>query len=416
MAVFDNLNLTTSPGLDPTVVEYHNRGLLENMRPELVHYYDVEKVTLPRHNGKRIQFRRLRPFGPVTEPLKEGVTPDGQALVFDDLWATIKPYGRHVELSDEIDWAMLDNMHEAANENLSNQAADTVDVICREALNAGVNVQYAGGKSMRSQIAATDILTFDEIKKAVLRLQKANVKPFSDGFYHAIVGPDTEFDVTTDDHWTDIAEYQQAGNIQKYEIGTIWGVKFYRSTEAKVFRPQEYLYVASQDKVSRESLTVTGWDAQTRKLTISETDFSYHQARMITGMLVNLVVGTNTYTVNIEHAEPYVDAEHPGKLQLRWVPASLASDVSGEIVPTGGGAGNIPVMSTLVYGKGFAGSVELEGDGRNVAMIIKPLGSAGAADPLNQRQTMGWKIRSFCCVILQDTFGVRIEHAASQAQ
>lgn len=415
MPVFDNLNLTTSPGLDPSVVEYHNRNLLENMRPELVHYTDVDKVPLPAHNGKTIHFRRARPFGPVLEPLKEGVTPDGQMLVMDKVEATIKPYARHIEMSDEIDWALLDNMHVVANENLSDQASLTVDTICREALNAGLNVQYAGGRQSRSEVTAADVLNFTEVKKAVLRLKKANVKTFPDGFYHGICGPDTAYDLTDDERWISIADYQEASTIRKYELGTIWKAKFYESTEAKVFRPQDYLYISTQDGISREKLTVTGWDAATRKLSIAETDFSYHQARQVVGMLVDLTVGSDTYTVNIERAEPYKDSENPGKLMLRWVPAAFAANVMGEIVPTGGGAAGIPVHATLIYGKGFAGSVELEGSGRNVEMIIKPLGSAGAADPANQRQTMAWKIRGFCCVILQDSFVVRIEHAVSQA-
>lgn len=33
MAVFDNLNKTYSPGVAPSVVEYYERSLLENMKP-----------------------------------------------------------------------------------------------------------------------------------------------------------------------------------------------------------------------------------------------------------------------------------------------------------------------------------------------------------------------------------------------
>ncbi len=81
----------------------------------------------------------------------------------------------------------------------------------------------------------------------------------------------------------------------------------------------------------------------------------------------------------------------------------------------GAGAAGIPVFGTLVYGRDFAACVDLESGGRNVQVIIKPLGSSGAEDPLNQRQTMGWKIKGFTATILQDAFGVRIEHACSQA-
>lgn len=50
--------------------------------------------------------------------------------------------------------------------------------------------------------------------------------------------------------------------------------------------------------------------------------------------------------------------------------------------------------------------------GAAMTNIIKPLGSGGSADPLNQRQTSGWKA-TFVAKILNDNFMVRIEHAVS---
>ena len=55
MAVFDNLNKTYSPGVAPSVVEYYERSLLENMKPEMVHTRDAQERTLPEHNGKTVK-------------------------------------------------------------------------------------------------------------------------------------------------------------------------------------------------------------------------------------------------------------------------------------------------------------------------------------------------------------------------
>ena len=116
MGAFDTMNYTYSPGVEPSVVEYHTKNLLANMRDNLLYTQDMQRVPLPAHNGTRAQFRRAVPFGAVTEPLKEGKTPEGQELAMTDLWATIKPYGRHIALTDEMDWKLLDNMHKIANE------------------------------------------------------------------------------------------------------------------------------------------------------------------------------------------------------------------------------------------------------------------------------------------------------------
>ena len=55
----------------------------------------------------------------------------------------------------------------------------------------------------------------------------------------------------------------------------------------------------------------------------------------------------------------------------------------------GAGASSCDVYSTLVIAENAYGVTEVEGGGLN--HIVKPLGSAGSADPLDQRATAGWK-------------------------
>ena len=71
---------------------------------------------------------------------------------------------------------------------------------------------------------------------------------------------------------------------------------------------------------------------------------------------------------------------------------------------------NIDVHSTLILGKDAYGVTELEGGG--LEHIVKQLGSAGSADPLNQRASVGWKL-SKTAEILVDAYMVRIESAAT---
>ena len=151
MAVFDNMNYSTSQGVAPGVVDYHERNLLENMKPEMLYARDAQKRTLPENNGKHVQFRRMIPYEACTEPLKEGVTPAGQEIKQTAFTAMVKPYGRHVELTDELNFYQLDNMHQEVAKLLSDQAVLSLDTICRDALCAGLNVQYAGGKTGRER-------------------------------------------------------------------------------------------------------------------------------------------------------------------------------------------------------------------------------------------------------------------------
>lgn len=397
MALFENMNLTTSPGVAPGVVQYYERTLLANTRPDMVHARDAQKRNLPEHNGKHVQFRRMIPYEAATEPLKEGITPAGQEIRQTAFTVMVKPYGKHVEMTDELNFYQLDNMHEEVAKLLSDQATLSLDTIVRNALHTGMNVQFAGGKKNRNSITAEDKLTADEVKKAVRTLKRANCKPFADGFYHAIVHPDSVYDLTADPLWVDVAKYQDKRKIERGELGCIHQVKFFETTNAMVYENKPYLYGTTA------SLTIASCDEANRKVTVS-ADISPDDARALTGHMVEVVDGGTTTLMCVERVD-YTNKT----ITFRWMPDG---GVSGTIEPEGTAAG-VSVFGTLIYGENAFGDVELGGTGGNIKIIINPPGSSGAADPLEQRGTIAWKVKGYCAAILQDSFLVRIEHGAT---
>ena len=81
--------------------------------------------------------------------------------------------------------------------------------------------------------------------------------------------------------------------------------------------------------------------------------------------------------------------------------------VNGKVFTAAGAAG-IDVYATLIVAKYAYATTRIGGEG--LVNIVKPLGSGGTSDPLDQRETSGWKA-SFVAKILNDDFIVRIEHA-----
>ena len=77
-------------------------------------------------------------------------------------------------------------------------------------------------------------------------------------------------------------------------------------------------------------------------------------------------------------------------------------------VKTGEGASFIDVHCSLIFGANAYGITRISGEA--LKNIIKPLGSAGSADPLDQRATSGWK-GTFVAKILNEDFIQRIESA-----
>ena len=94
-----------------------------------------------------------------------------------------------------------------------------------------------------------------------------------------------------------------------------------------------------------------------------------------------------------------------GKLgRVRFVESTEAK-IWGEA-----GASKAAVFSTLVLGKNAYGVTEVEGGG--LETIVKQKGSAGTADPLDQRASAGWKAIK-TAEILSEEFMVRIESSSS---
>lgn len=94
-----------------------------------------------------------------------------------------------------------------------------------------------------------------------------------------------------------------------------------------------------------------------------------------------------------------------GKIEgVRFVESTEAKIFEGK------GANGANVYSTLIIGENAYGTTELSGGG--LEHIVKQLGSAGTADPLNQRATAGWKATK-AAVRLVEPYMVRIETAAS---
>ena len=87
------------------------------------------------------------------------------------------------------------------------------------------------------------------------------------------------------------------------------------------------------------------------------------------------------------------------------------TETTEALVYEGEGAGGIDVLGIFIFGAEAYGVIDIDG-GANAKSIIKPRGSAGTADPLNQFSTVGWKIEAYVAKLLQPTWLVRVECGA----
>lgn len=78
------------------------------------------------------------------------------------------------------------------------------------------------------------------------------------------------------------------------------------------------------------------------------------------------------------------------------------------VVDSSAAGTKIPVHLAYAYGKDSYACVELDTGAGKPEIIVKPNGSAGSTDPLNQRASAGWK-NCFTAVITQPLALVRVE-------
>lgn len=307
-----NTQTTALEGLSPEMQTYYDTSLIHAAQPELVHAQFGQHKPIPANNGDTIQFRKFNRLGKKTDPLTEGVTPDGQTISIDKIEATVNQYGGYVTLSDKLQLTAADPMLTETVIEIGAQAGLSLDTVVRNILAAGTNAQYAEGQvASRSALTADHKLTVKAVKMAVATLKRANATRI-EGDFIGIVHPDAAFDLTEDPAWKAPHEYQDTAELYEGEIGKIAGVRFVETSEAMIFK--------------------------------------------------------------------------------------------------GAGASGRDVYTTLIFGANAYGVTEVTGGGMKT--IVKQNGSAGTADPLDQRATVGWK-GMLTAAILSDEYMVRIEHGCS---
>ena len=301
-------NMTTSTGLSAGMQTYYNRELLRTFEPKLIHDQFAEEYPLPPNNGTTMNLRKLLPIDAKVTPLNEGNPGDGTMLSEVAVTMDINQYGDYARLTDKLLMTHMDVNIMRTTKLFGDAGARAVDALCREELNTIPNVIYANGKTSRANLAATDKLTTVELRKAVKMLKKSKAQTF-DGWYIAIVGPDTIYDLQEDETFISVAKYQDKEAVYTGEVGRLYGVRLIETTEAKIFE--------------------------------------------------------------------------------------------------GAGNGGADVASTVVLGRYAYGKTSIKSSKPHI--VVKPAGSAGTADPLNQISTVGWKLDAYGVKVLQPEYAVRIE-------
>ena len=390
--------------LSPEMKTYYDMRLIDYAQAMLVHDQFGEKRPIPRNGGKTIEFRAFTPLPKALTALTEGVTPDGNKLDVTTITATVAQYGDYIVQSDVLELTALDNTIIEATKLLGRQAGLTLDTITRNVLNSGTSVMFAPKivdnaeveVTSRDQLNKTSVLTVDLVEQAATELRAQNA-PTINGDYVCILHPYAAYDLMRDPDWRKPHEYVDTDNIYQGELGKIGGVRFVSSTEAKIFCGDN-LAGSVRELVLGANISgaVTEITYSTSGVTLAENALAGRKI-MINGVVATVVSNTAS----------------SGTHKITVASTNFGSGTSGttKIYPGEGGSNGLAVFSCLFIGEGAYGVTEVEGGG--LETIVKQKGSAGTADPLNQRSSVGWKALK-TAEILIPSYLIRLECCSSR--
>ena len=387
---------------------FYDRKLLDTAKTRFVHANFGQKRSIPRNNGKRVEFRKYDLFTPNTNQLTlvEGVTPTGQSLSQSKVEVEVKQYGAYVEISDLLEMTSYDPVIADSAELLGEQLGTVIEWVTRDAMNATTNVQYANGAASRMALTAGDKLTVEEVRKAVRTLKKNKARPFVSSIEGAprkphfvcICSPDATYDLQNDPLWQDVSKYSNAEQIYSGEIGRLFGVVFVEATEAKVYQ-QSVLNAVNANTTSSTTFILKNMPTE-REVAYLSTPGN------------KIMIGDTEYT--LASSNPYTPTSRTVKLT-----STVSLTANTAVFSRDAGAPDATthlapdVHATLIFGADAYGVVDVAGSGA-METIIKPRGSAGTTDPLDQRSTVGAKVAAYTAKVLNPLWLVKIEHCVSQ--
>jgi N4-gp56 family major capsid protein len=405
----NSLNGSEANAYQKLVQELVSQSVQKELRNNMVHALPSNYVPGTFVKGTdRIRYVRYPDVSHALTELTEGVTPDPSInLAVRTEYFSVKQYGAYTSLSDIV---QLDSPHDLvsiASERVSFAAAQSMDRIVRDVMNAGsARVYYAQAQSTSSSISTRAALAGAtvsniaegaarqdyklsglEIKKAVARLKAANIPPFADGFYRCIIHPNQQFDLLTDTSghgFLEASKYVENLTMLNGEIGAYSGVRFLVSNEAKTwtvdgqtvysalfFGPDAFVVGDSQtmqtyfiapggdhtDPLSQRALL--GYKVRFGAMIIGEASVSEYSGRDKAAVVTNKALTTTVATITTSAAHGLfagetikltgVDAQLNGtSLTVATVPSPTTFTIAGTFTAVSSVAVSDGIVSNVV--------------------------------------------------------------------
>ena len=330
---------------------------------------------MPSNNGSNeIVFKRMLSLAAHTQPLVEGIPPASDQGRMVAIKASTKQYGRVMKFTDKVNWAVVDPLISEYTRQLSLKFPETKDLLAQQALLTECQMFYASEKEQSDKdpdilVPKTNALpvnhikfmspdcapTIDEFRKIVLSMEAAKVRPYQGSNFLVLASSAVLFDLITDKR---VKEFMKnTGTASPYTNDMVVDLFSLAFKKAKTIKTDN---------------TYTDYDGN--------TIYIYHDAAANKNYLLTAPISERNGT--FAAGDKVVD--------LSKRDSSAVTEASGAIPAS---LDVLNIHYSFVLGEECLFRIGVEGH-TQLQFIKKELGSAGTEDPLNQRQSIGWKVDS----------------------
>ena len=354
---------------------FYTKQLLDTIRYDADQYvyYRLADETPIQDKADKLQMRRWAPLQAHTVPLTEGMPPVSDKGSVEEYTMQAFQYGRYMEFTDKVDFSVIDPVIAHYTKEYSLVAMETFDMLARECLFGIANKYYANAAANFEALTVDSTPNMTDLRLITLSLKKQLVKPRRNGRYHVIGSPEFFYDMISD---PTVQAYMTINQTTKtmYDNGKLvpmFDMEFY-----------ETLCVPTSSEFVKNGVI-------NKRLYRKKSDGSYEYMNMPNDM------SGDTNGTYVSKVSTWVKDARTGP-DASYIPNQLVWDVeafSNAHKSNGNDWVEFKAQHILVVGKDALVRTGLAGEGQ-AKVYVKQKGSAGVLDPIDQRQSIGFKINS----------------------
>ena len=218
--------------LSAAIMEVYSQEVLFSAQPfMLFEQFVTRREELGKQPGQTINFLRYNSLS-GSDSLTELTDMTINAITGSQVQISVAEHGFAVGMTQLLRDVSFDDVLSSAAKLLGMHMGKSRDALIRDVFYGFSNVAYAGGKTGRASLLATDTFSVDLVREGVEQLA-VNKCPKIGNEYICIIHPRQAKNLRKDKDWVNASNYGAPGQLFTGELGRIDDVRFLQTTQIR---------------------------------------------------------------------------------------------------------------------------------------------------------------------------------------